>query len=138
MRDSFELDFSDVVKLAASFVDLEVDIGENVRKAVIVTARHVKDDWQEPLKGSPTIPRGPYAISYDIAGGNAVRGSEITAEIGPVVGVGGVGGLIGMLEYGTPSTGPRGFGAAALEKNQADFQKGLEIAVDQAMKKEGL
>ena len=137
MPDGFELDFSDITKLVAS-LDAEADVGENVRKAVTVSARHVKDDWQEPLKGSPTIPRGPYAISYDIAGGNAIRGSEITAEVGPVVGVGGVGGLIGMLEYGTPSAGPRGFGAAALEKNQADFQKGIELAVDQALREKNL
>jgi hypothetical protein len=40
-----------------------------------------------------------------------------------------LGGLVGALEYGTPTTPPTGFGHAALQKNEDDFEKGLAEAV---------
>jgi hypothetical protein len=61
-------------------------------------------------------------VSYDVGVGS----DGITAEIGPEIG--GPGALVGMLEYGTPTTPPTGYGHGALQKNEADFIKGLEIA----------
>jgi hypothetical protein len=133
---SIEFDFSEVIKLAADLGEVPDNAGENIRKAVVVSARNVKDDWRKPLQGSATVPGGAASISYDIKGGNAVRGSENTAEIGPELT--GQGPIVGMLEYGTPSTGARGYGAAALERNQEDFQRGLEIALEQAERAAGL
>jgi len=138
MADNLKFDFSDVLKLAADLGQVPDNAGPNIRKAVEVTARNVKETWRDLLKGSTRIPRGPSSISYDISGVSAVSGSSVTAEIGPTVGAGGVGGLVGMLEYGTPSTAPTGFGAGALQKNEGDFQKGLEIALQQAERKAGL
>lgn len=137
MADGANFDFSDVLKLAADLGEVPDKAGPNIRKAVEVTARKVKDEWRKDVAGSSLAPGGDRAISYDLKGGNAVRGSEISAEIGPELR--GAGSLVGLLEYGVPDrNGPRGYGAAALERNQEDFQKGLEIALEQAEKAAGL
>lgn len=137
MADGMGFDFSDVLKLAASLGEVLEGSGRNIRKAVEVTARRIKDDWRKDAAGSSLAPGGDRAISYDLKGGNGIRGSEISAEIGPELR--GAGSLVGLLEYGVPGrNGPRGYGAAALERNQEDFQKGLEIALEQAEKAAGL
>jgi hypothetical protein len=115
-------DFSELSKLAADLGEVPAKVTANVKKAVEVTARHVKDDWRDPLKQSERIPRGAQSVSYDVGVGS----DGITAEIGPEIG--GPGALVGMLEYGTPTTPPTGYGHGALQKNEADFIKGLEIA----------
>lgn len=115
-------DFSELSRLAADLGEVPAKVRGNVRKAVEVTARNVKDDWRKPLAQSERIPRGPQSISYDIS----VQPHDITAEIGPDIG--GPGALVGMLEYGTPTTPPTGYGHEALRRNQADFVRGLEIA----------
>lgn len=129
-------DFSAVLKLAADLGEVPDKAGPNIRKAVEVTARKVKDDWRNEVAGSNLAPGGERAISYDLKGGNAIRGSEITAEIGPELG--GAGSLVGLVEYGTVTSGPRGYGAAALERNIPDFQTGLEKAIEDSERAAGL
>lgn len=123
-------DFSELSKLAADLGEARASSRANLRKAVEVTARNVKDDWQEPLEQSEMIPRGAFTISYDVTSGHSST-AEIAAEIGPDArgkGSHWVGGLIGALEYGTPTTPPTGYGHEALRKNEADFVKGIEMA----------
>jgi hypothetical protein len=116
-------DFSDLSKLAADLGEVPAKARVNVRKAVEVTARHVKDDWRKPLSQSVMVPRGAASISYDIKDN---RGG-VTAEIGPDHE--GAGALVGMLEYGTPTVGPTGYGHAALQQNENDFVKGIDLAL---------
>jgi hypothetical protein len=121
-------DFSELSKLAADLGEIPAKTHTNVRKAVEVTARHVKDDWRDPLSQSEMIPRGAFTVSYDIA----TDSEGVTAEVGPTVrgrGSHWLGGLIGALEYGTPTTPPTGYGHAALQKNEDDFEKGLAEAL---------
>jgi hypothetical protein len=121
-------DYSELSKLAADLGEIPAKTHANVRKAIEVTARHVKDDWRDPLSQSEMIPRGAFTVSYDIA----TDSEGVTAEIGPTVrgkGSHWLGGLIGTLEYGTPTTPPTGYGHAALQKNEDDFEKGLAEAV---------
>jgi len=120
-------DFSELSKLAGDLGASTVNVQKNARIAVEVTARHVKDDWRKPLSQSERIPRGAQAVSYDVTTGP----EGITAEIGPVIG--GPGALVGMLEYGTPTTPPTGYGHAALQKNEEDFIKGLAIAAGEIL-----
>lgn len=122
MADGISFDFSEISQLAADLGDAPRKIRPNVRKAVEVTARHVRDDWRAPLAGSEMVRGGDRTVSYDINSSD----DGIEAEIGPELG--GVGAIVGMLEYGTPTAGPTGYGHAALQKNEADFVKGLEIA----------
>lgn len=127
MADGISADFSEITKLAADLTAAPAKAVPFIRKAITVTARNVKDDWREPLKGSDWLPHGPFSISYDIK----VSKDAVEAEIGPELK--GQGALVGMLEYGTPSTGPTGFGHAALQKNEADFVEGLSIALGDAL-----
>lgn len=125
-------DFSEISKLAADLGEVPAKMHGNARKAIEVTARHVRDDWREPLKQSEMIPRGAYTVSYDIT----TDTEGISAEIGPTVrgkGSHWVGGLIGVLEVGSPTTPPTGYGHAALQKNEEDFIKGLTIAAGEIL-----
>lgn len=124
---SASFDFSDISKLAADLGEVPEKLHRNVLSAVKVTALKTKRDWQEPLKGSASIPGGARSISYDIK----TSRDGVSAEIGPEIG--GPGALVGMLEYGTPSTGPTGYGHAALQKNEADFVKGILLATEDVL-----
>ena len=124
-------DFSELSKLAADLAAAPLKAAPNIRTAVEVTARNVKDAWREPVSGSSYISAGAAAISYDMKGGAGVRGAEISAEIGPELK--GQGPLVGMLEYGTPNTGARGYGHEALRRNEADFEKGIAKAVEDVL-----
>lgn len=133
MPDGFSIDFSELNKLVADIAAVPKHVGKFTRAAVEVTARHVKDDWRAPLKGSASIPWGAASVTYDIKGDQS---GGVSAEIGPELG--GQGSIVGMLEYGTPTHGPTGYGHAALQNNVGDFQKGLEIALKDAERAAGL
>jgi hypothetical protein len=100
----FTVDSSDISRLAADISSLPAKAGPFIRKAVEVTARHVRDDWREPLMGSEYVPAGPYSVTYDLAGSGW---AGVAAEIGPELGRA-QGAIVGLLEEGTPTTGPRG------------------------------
>lgn len=108
----------------------------NTRKAVEVTARHIKDDWETNLRGDSgrrlryTGPSVDYDVSTSAAplGLSAIGGVTVEAEIGPNLGRA-QGPMAGWFESGNvdgvPKTGP---GDNAMKKNAADFYEGLEIA----------
>jgi hypothetical protein len=118
-----DFDFSEINALAADLGKVPAEVVPNIVKAVAVTALHIKDDWREAWSGSGHVPAGAAAITYEMKGGASLAASAVSAEIGPELK--GQGPLVGMLEYGTPNTGPRGFGAEALHKNEPDFEKGI-------------
>ncbi len=128
MSDGIRFDFSELDALVADFGKAMKAAPVNVAKAVEVTARHVKDSWREPVSGSEYLPGGASTITYELKGAAGLTGSAISAEIGPELR--GQGPLVGMLEYGTPNTGPRGYGLEALRKNQDDFERGIAKAVE--------
>lgn len=136
MADGFSIDFSALDKLAADLGEVPKNAGENVRKATEVSARKVKDEWRGKLRGARYLPAASRAINYDLKGGNAIRGSQIEAEIG--ADLGGQGSLVGIVEYGSPTLAPRGYGLKALEDTAEDFQHGLEKALEDAERKAGL
>ena len=121
---SINFDFSEIDALAADLGEVPARTRKNIRTAVEVTARHVKESWREPLSGSGSVPGGARSISYDIKSSS----DGVEAEIGPEIG--GPGALVGMLEYGTPAVGPTGYGHAALQRNQKDFMDGLAKAAE--------
>jgi hypothetical protein len=123
VSDGIQFDFSDLTRLAADLGDAPKKSGPNILKAVEVTARHVKDEWRDSLKGARKLPRAAAAISYDIE----ADGKTVTAEIGPVNK--GQGSLVGKTEFGSPGLAPRGYGQKALRSNEKDFQNGLEKAI---------
>jgi len=131
MADGVKFDFHEINALTADLVAAPAKVLPKLRQALEVTATNVKKDWQEPLKGSATVPAGAASITYDIIGAASLLlgKSAMSAEIGPELGRA-QGPIVGMLEYGTPNTGPRGYGAEALHKNEADFEKGISLATE--------
>jgi len=128
-----DADFSELNRLARDLSEVPKNSGPLLRKAVEVTSGKIKSSWRDRLKGSATLPGLPGAVSYDIE----ATGTTLAAEIGfdkskPQ------GPLGNISEYGTPKVAPRGFGHAALQENADDFEKGIEIAIDQALKEAGL
>lgn len=145
MADGATFDFSQITQLSADLGVAPADAGEKIYKAVTVTSAKIKKTWQQKLSGTPEVPFGPLTITYDVgtnasifreaktglhAGANEIV-SEIGAEDGrkqaPIVAV---------LEYGSPAPypvgrnlPPHGYGAAALQENQDDFENGLLLAI---------
>lgn len=132
-----DFDFSEVDQLVADLGEVAENAGPNINKAVNVTSLLVKKAWQEPLKGSRTLPALPYAITYDVTTESVLGNSVIVSEIGFDKGRN-QGALGNISEYGTPTITGRGYGLAALEANQKDFEKGLSIALEQAERAAGL
>lgn len=136
MSDGLSFDFAQIDKLAVDIAEVTALSAINVEKAVTVTARNVKDAWRDKLKGSQTLPALPYAVNYDV---NVTPGatSSIDAEIGFDKDKN-QGPLGNISEFGTPKTAPRGFGLASLHENEADFEKGINLASESAEKAKGL
>lgn len=130
MADGFDIDFSELTQFAASLGEVDRVTNGNVRNALEVSARHVRDDWRDPLMGSATVPAGAYSVTYDVEGSLLFGGRVMRADIGPELGRA-QGAIVGLLEEGTPTVGPRGFGLAALQANQDDYERGLTIAVEE-------
>jgi len=133
MPDGIEFDLTELTRLAADLGDAPDAVKKNLPKALSVIARNIKDDWKRNAEGG-RIRRS--AVTYDI---NAKRDS-VEAEIGPEVGRTGVqGAIVGALEYGFGGRqGPRGYGAAALQRNEADFITGVAKAVADGEREVGL
>jgi len=134
---AFNFDFDAIDQLVADIDQAADGTGENLRKAIEVTSINIKQAWQEPLRGSATLPVLPLAVTYDIDVAVFGLGSAIRSSIGFDKSRG-QGALGNISEYGTPAIPGRGFGIRALEANQADFQRGIERAVDDALRKAGL
>lgn len=123
-------DFSELQQLAADLGTVAPKAQRNVGKALEVTARSVKDDWRE----GATVANGyantyAPAIDYDFTSGDG-----ITVEIGPHLGAT-PGASAGFLEDapGGVDSPPQHAGRDALEANEADFYRGLEIAITNAV-----
>ncbi|RFA15835.1 hypothetical protein B7R22_05355 [Subtercola boreus] len=136
MPDNISFDFSEINALAASIEEAPREARYNIRKAVTVTSRNIKDAWKAKLQGSDSLPGLPSAVSYDVLSDNSST-APITAEIGfdkdrrqgP---------LGNISEFGSPKVAPRGYGLASLNENQEDFEFGIAKAVDDAMRAAGL
>jgi hypothetical protein len=137
MADGMSFDFSELDKLAADLGEVPKNIGPFVRKATEVSARKVRDGWRDNARGLAHAPAFPSSITYDLKGGNAVRGSQIDADIGPDKGRA-QGALGNLIEYGSVNNPPQGLGQKALQANQEDFVTGLGRAEDDARKKGNL
>ena len=123
-------DFSEINDLIADLEKAPAVVLPKIRGALKESALHIQEDWRADWKGSATVGGAPPTITHDIKGAASafVGRSAMSAEIGPVLR--GQGPVAGMLEYGTPNTGPRGFGAAALKKNEGTFADAIGEATE--------
>lgn len=149
-----DIDNSDLSKLSADLGSLPRAAGPFLHQAVEVTARNVRDTARENATGMAHAPAFPHSITYDVgigyaqnfgdsvasvlAGGiSSAQSSTFSAEIGPDKGRP-QGALGNLIEYGSVNNPPQGIMHGALQANEADFEKGVEKAIDDALKKVGL
>lgn len=126
-------DFSELASLAADLTTVPAEANKRVKKAIEVTSRGIKDDWKQGAEVSGSYAKSyPASISYDLH----YPGGAIESEIGPVLGkTPGAG--AGFLDDPLSSAGVDGpvhhAGRDALEANEEDFYRGLEIAITDAL-----
>lgn len=125
-------DFSELADLAADLAAVPAEANRNIKKAIEVTARSVRDDWRQGAevgRGDGYSERYASSIFYDLK----YPGGAIEAEIGPELGR--PGGSAGFLEDapGGVQASPQHAGRDALEANEEDFMRGLEIAITEAV-----
>lgn len=125
------MDGIEVLGLNAVVADLEnapVRLAANLRTAVQVTCRKVRDDARDRIKGHRYLPAYPYSITYE----TKVAEDVIEGEIGPDKGRA-QGPLGNIVEYGTSKNAPIPHLGPALDANADDLVRGAEIAVRQAL-----
>lgn len=130
---SASFDNSEILKLAADLGDAGRGAIPFATKAVAVTANRVKQSWRGKVAGSPGLGGLAGALSYDVT----AHVADVAAEIGYDKAKS-QGPLGNVSEFGTSRHAPRGYGAAALQENEGDFQTGLEKALDDAMRAQNL
>lgn len=125
-----DFDFSELNALSADLGEVPSKAIPLVRRAVEVTARHLKDDWRDEARRSNPGHARKYAgqITYTM---KLDSDGEIGAEVGPR--------LVGQGSFGFLEDAPGGVAAKpqrnvdrALRKNLADFEKGILMAGDEA------
>lgn len=110
---------------------VEPKVRENLRKAVEITARNIKDDARKNLRGMTTpsishIPLLPATIEYQMEGNRYYTAAKVNAK-------GRQARFIGVIEYGSPTSAPHPFLMPAALFNRADFLKGVRQAVKDAL-----
>ena len=128
--DGFSFDFSELNTLAADLGEAPVKVIPFARKAVEVTARNVKDDWRKEAKRKG-LKQYAGAVDYDM---QLDTDGSIGADIGPNLGK--AQGTFGFVEdaAGGVRSAPQHAGRNAAKKNEADFEKGLLQAGEDALK----
>lgn len=111
---------------------VEPKLRDNLRAAVEVTARHIKDDAKKNLRpiatpGVSHIKHLPSAIKYEMSGNRYYVAASVHAT-------GKQARLIGVIEYGSPTSAPHPFLMPAALFNRADFLKGVRLAVKDSIK----
>ena len=152
MADGISFDFSELMKLAADLGDTPDTAGPFINSAVQVTSKRITDEVKKEV-GSGLWKGAAAAIDYDVT----ADGHRIESEIGYDKDKAG-GALGNIREFGAPgapsgvlkrdgfvpfpgSSAPRAPHndlANALRDNEDDFVKGLNRAVDDAMKASNL
>lgn len=114
----------DLLSLAKDLEDAPAAAIPRVRKAVEVTARSIRDDWRQGSEATG-LSGYTYSIDYDMLD----EQSGVGAEIGPNLAKNQ--GSFGFVEDapGDVRSRPQHAGRDALEANQADFERGLAIAI---------
>ena len=110
---------------------VEPKLRDNLRKAVEITARNIKDDAKKNLQGMATpsishIPYLPATIQYQMEGNRYYVAAKVNAK-------GRQARLIGVIEYGSPTSAPHPFLMPAALFNRDDFLRGVRQAVKDAL-----
>lgn len=121
----------EILGLQAVVANLEAvpaRLAVNVRTAVQITSRKIRDDARSRIAGHRYLPAYPYSITYD----TTYTAEGVMGEIGPDKGRA-QGPLGNIVEYGTSKNAPIPHLGPALDANADDLAAGVEIAVQQAL-----
>lgn len=158
MADSIEVDFTELIELAEDFEKLAATLPARIVQAVEHTAYSVSDDAKDAVLRRHYFKGAASAIDYEMKGVSGAV-SSIDAEVGYNKSKRG-GRLGNLLEYGAPNAPrmmnvPDGMGGwktvpvpgggkrplapggelqASLSRNEEDLQRGVEKAIDDAMR----
>ena len=133
-----DFNFDELRSLTADLGKVANNTGPFINSAVQFTSRLVRDAARDSVKsGSKQWRALPSAIDYEITVGANGTGSVIESEIG--YNKDRAAGKLGNIrEFGTPSVAPHSDLQTALTANEADFEKGITQAIDDALKAGGL
>lgn len=137
-----DIDSTELSKLAADLGKAPDSIAPYLGKAIGVTSLKIKQAWAEKV-GAGFNSQLPRSIDYTVKGAAGIGGSTIESEIGfnksrSAGALGNISEFGSQSEYGTLMHPARGFGLASLNENEPDFEKGIDAAVDDALKALGL
>lgn len=138
MTEGISIDSSDLSRLAADLGRVPGLAKRPLRAAITVSARNVKDAWNGRLYSAGHADRTRGSIDYDVTALEGFGVTEYQAEIGARRGTGRQAGVVLLLEYGSAHNAPHGYGAAALQQTEADFEHGLSLALQAAEREAGL
>ena len=141
----------DLILLAADLSRAPREAWPFIGKALEVTARGVKDDWNQNLGGSrnsgSAFKHIGRSVDYTlgVSGSSLARfalsgsagGEGLVAEIGPNLGRL-QGAMAGWFEEGQSNIPALHAGEAAMKANEADFERGIAKAVDDGLRRVGL
>lgn len=142
MADGVTTDFSDVMKLAADLGNAAGEVEKPLKSALAFAAQNVKEDVRSQLAGDAFFKGAAGSVNYDVT----VKSGRVDAEVG--YDKDRRGGALGNLrEFGAPNAQPYGNPFApttplaphndlqnALERERPDFEKGVDVAVNDALK----
>lgn len=142
MADGVNADFSELMDLSRDLGDVATNAGRYINSAVQVSSRKIKDDAQKSVRsGDKRWHRAAAAIDYEV---KTVFGQLIQSEIGydkekalsqkprKNPGPGTAGNIGNIREFGSVNSTPHNDLRNALEKNQKDFEAGLDKALQDA------
>lgn len=140
MADGFNVDFSELDVLAADLDRAVEGIEPFLVSAIKFTSVRVKRSAQAKVRRRKFFKGGARAINFELKKFRGFGASVIQSEIGYDKDKGGA---IGSLaEFGAPGSpnalAPGNELQRSLHEEEADFQKGVERALDDALKKAGL
>ena len=135
---SINFDFSELNTLSADLGKVAGNTGPFINSAIQFTSNLIKKAAQKSVSGGdPRWKALPSAIDYEIKTFQGFGASVIQSEIGYDKDKG-AGQLGNVREFGTPKVPPHLDLQKALTENEADFEKGIARAIDDALKEGGL
>lgn len=127
---------NDLDGLIADLGEVPVYVGPEVKRALAGTAFNMKESWREAAAGpSGGHAKGyPHAIDYEVS----TKLTHHEALIGPDLNR--RQGALGILEDapGGVSAAPQNLRPRVIRENEADFERGMTNAVDDALRRAGL
>jgi len=139
MSDGIDFDLHELDQLAAVLGKVPDIAGPFINSAIQFTSVRVKKAAQKKVSASKRWKSMAPSIDYEVTTFQGFGASVLKSEIGYNKGKGS-GARGNIREFGAPkhNTPPSNDLLISLHENEADFQKGLGIALEQAEKKAGL